>query len=193
MYTEGLNTPTEEHLLCGWMPQNVEKRYYRKHTNILAACYGVCDDETARDLIHRIMADEIEGDVQPYFTHYLLEAVYRLGLREAYTRPIVARWIQPTRDCPKGLVEGFIAPEPGYGFDHSHAWGGTPLYSLPKALMGAEIRKPGMIEIALSPSLLGLGYAKAELMTPYGPVTVEMKDGETPVIRHPDAVKIVEK
>ena len=190
MYFEGLNTPTEEHLLCGWMPQNVEKRYYRKHTNILAACYGICDDETARDLIRRIMTDEIEGDCQPYFTHYLLEAVYRLGLREEYTRSIVSRWIQPTRECPKGLVEGFIAPEPGYGFDHSHAWGGTPLYSLPKALMGFEIRKPGMTEIALAPSLLGLGYAKVEVLTPYGPVTVEMKEGEAPAVQHPDAVKI---
>jgi hypothetical protein len=190
IYFEGLNTPTEEYLICGWMPQNVEKRYYRKHTNILAACYGICDDDTARELIHRIMADEIEGDCQPYFTHYLLEAVYRLGLREEYTRTIVERWIQPTRECPKGLVEGFVTPEPGYGFDHSHAWGGTPLYSLPKALMGLEILSPGMTELSLDPSLLGLGYAMAELMTPYGPVTVEMKEGTDPVIRHPDQVRI---
>ena len=102
----------------------------------------------------------------------------------------MSRWIHPTRECPKGLVEGFIAPEPGYGFDHSHAWGGTPLYSLPKALMGFEIRKPGMTEIALAPSLLGLGYAKVEVLTPYGPVTVEMKEGEAPAVQHPDAVKI---
>ena len=194
IYFEGLNTPTQECLLGGWMPKNVEKRYYRKHTNILAACYGVCDDETARELVRRIMADEIEGDIQPYFTHYLLEAVYRLGLREEYTRTIVERWVGPTRECTKGLVEGFVTPEPGYGFDHSHAWGGTPLYSLPKALMGLEIRKAGMTEIALSPSLLGLGYAKAEVLTPHGRVTLEMKDGAEPVIRHPEEVTVfVEK
>ena len=190
IYFEGLNTPTEERLICGWMPQNVEKRYYRKHTNILAACYGICDDVTARELVHRIMADEIEGDCQPYFTHYLLEAVYRLGLREVYTRPIVERWIQPTRACPKGLVEGFVPPEPGYGFDHSHAWGGTPLYSLPKALMGLEILTPGMTELSLDPILLGFGYAMAEVMTPHGRVTVEMKEGQAPVIHHPDGVRI---
>ncbi len=193
IYFEGLNTPTEERLLCGWMPQNVEKRYYLNHSNILAACFGVCDDDTARELVRKIMADEIGGDYQPYFTHYLLEADYRLGLRETYTREIVSRWVEPTKECPKGLVEGFVAPEPGYGFDHSHAWGGTPLYSLPKALMGLTITKPGMGEITLSPSLLGLGYAKTQLMTHYGKVTVEMKQGEEPKITHPDEVAVIVK
>ncbi len=193
LYFEGLNTPTPEHLLCGWMPQNVEKRYYLNHSNILAACFGVCDDETARGLVHKIMAGEIEGDYQPYFTHYLLEAVYRLGLREQYTREIASRWVEPTKECPKGLVEGFVAPEPGYGFDHSHAWGGTPLYSLPKALMGLEITKPGMTELTLSPSLLGLDYAKTELLTPCGKVTVALKQGEEPVVSHPDGVTVIIK
>ena len=190
IYFEGLNTPTEEHLLCGWMPQNVERRYYLKHSNILAACFGVCDDETGRELVRKVMTDEIGGDYQPYFTHYLLEAVYRLGLREKYTREIVERWVQPTRECPKGLVEGFVTPEPGYGFDHSHAWGGTPLYSLPKALMGLRIDAPAMREITLSPSLLGFGYARTELLTPFGKVTVEMKAGEAPVVTHPDEVAV---
>ena len=193
IYFEGLNTPTPEHLLCGWMPQNVEKRYYLNHSNILAACFGVCDDDTGRELVRKIMAGEIGGDYQPYFTHYLFKAVQRLGLREAYTREIVSRWVGPTKECPKGLVEGFVAPEPGYGFDHSHAWGGTPLYSLPAALMGLEITKPGMEEISISPTLLGFGYAKIQLMTPYGKVTLEMKQDEPPKITHPDEVNVIRK
>jgi hypothetical protein len=193
IYFEGLNTPTKEELLCGWMPQNVEKRYYLNHSNILAACFGVCDDDTARQLVRKIMANEIGGDYQPYFTHYLLQAVYRLGLREQYTRPIVERWIGPTKECPKGLVEGFVKPEPSYGFDHSHAWGGTPLYSLPCALMGLEITEPGMGALTLDPSLLGFGYAKTELLTPYGKVTLEMREGQEPTVSGPDEVTITIK
>jgi hypothetical protein len=193
IYFEGLNTPTKEELLCGWMPQNVEKRYYLNHSNILAACFGVCDDDTARQLVRKIMANEISGDYQPYFTHYLLQAVYRLGLREQYTRPIVERWIGPTKECPKGLVEGFVKPEPGYGFDHSHAWGGTPLYSLPKALMGLEITEPGMRALTLDPSLLGFGYAKTELLTPYGKVTLEMREGQEPAVTSPAEVAVTIK
>ncbi len=190
-YCEGLNTETAECLIGGWMPRNTDKRYIRKHANILAACFGVCDDETGRDLIGRIMREEIEGDSQPYFQHFLLEAVYRLGLREKYTIEIVKRWVPSVQECPKGLAEGFYKPEPGYRFDHSHAWGGAPLYALPKAIMGADILSHGMTKIRLRPSSLGLDAAHAELLTPYGPVVCDVRKGEAPVVKHPQEVQVV--
>ncbi len=190
-YCEGLNTPTPEGLIGGWMPRNIGKRYIRKHANILAACFGVCDEETGRCLIGRIMREEIEGDCQPYFQHFLLEAVCRLGLREKYTLEIVRRWIHSVQECPKGLAEGFYKPEPGYRFDHSHAWGGAPLYALPKAIMGMEILSPGMTNIRLSPSTLGLEAAHAELRTPYGPVVCDVKKGEPPAVTHPRDIHVI--
>ncbi len=191
MYFEGLNTPSEVDFSdWKWMVANVEKRYYLKQSNILAAYVGICDKETAKDLIHKIMSDEIQGDYQPYFAHYLLEAIYSNGLREEYTLKVLERWKAPVAECPKGLVEGFIAPEPTYSFDHSHAWGGTPLWSLPKALIGFEVVKPGFEEISLSPCLLGLEHARVEMPTPYGDITVEMKQGSEPVITSPNEVKI---
>lgn len=189
-YFEGLNTPTIPELIGEWMPQNVEKRYYLKHSNILAAYFGVCDDQVGRSLIHKIMGNEIMGDCQPYFMHYLLGAVYRLGLREQYTLQICERWKEPVKQCPKGLVEGFVAPEPTYQFDHSHAWGGTPLYSLPKALMGVEITKAGMKEITLSPAGLGLEYAKVELLTPYGKIICELQEDREVHVSHPKEITV---
>jgi len=105
--------------------------------------------------------------------------------------PIVELWKEPVRQCSKGLVEGFVAPEPTYKFDHSHAWGGTPLYALPKALFGLKIAKPGMREIRLSPSLLGLRQAKTELLTPYGKVVCEMREGQEPIISAPKEVHVI--
>lgn len=190
MFFEGLNTPTAEDKIYHFMPRNTDQRYYLKHSNILAAAFGVCDDETARDLVRRIMTDEISGDYQPYFAHFLFEAIYRLGLRKDYTRLLAQRWVEPTRECPKGLVEGFVVPEPGYGFDHSHAWGGTPLYSVPKALLGLEILRPGMSELQLSPDLLGLTNARVELLTPHGLVTCTMQEGKSPVVTSPEGVTV---
>ena len=191
VYIMGLNTFDEMvRSEWKWTTPNTDKRYYLKHANVLAACFGVCDDDTARVLIRKVAEDEIEGECQPYFLHYFLEAVYRHGLREKYTLKIIEKWKKPVRECPKGLVEGFIPPEPTYSFDHSHAWGGTPLYSLPKALMGLEIVSAGMTEISLSPSLLGLDYVRAELLTVYGKVVCEMKSGEEPKISAPKEVKI---
>ncbi|MDY5933739.1 MAG: hypothetical protein SPJ31_00400, partial [Oscillospiraceae bacterium] len=114
----------------------------------------------------------------------------RYGLRDSYTLPVIQRWKAPVEECSKGLVEGFIPPEPTYSFDHSHAWGGTPLYSLPKALLGLEILKPGMCEISLSPSLLGLDEAKVELLTPFGKLTCKMKKGQEPEITHPKEISV---
>ncbi len=191
MYFEGLNTPSEGDFSdWKWMVENVDKRYYLKQSNILAAYVGVCERETAREIIHKIMSDEIPGGYQPYFAHYLLEAIYSNGLREEYTLKVLELWKAPVAECPKGLVEGFIAPEPTYSFDHSHAWGGTPLWSLPKALIGFETVKPGFEKISLSPSLLGLSHARVELPTPYGDVTVEMHEGKEPVITHPSEITV---
>lgn len=189
-FFEGLNTPTRPNLLGEYMPQNTAKRYYLKQSNILAAYIGVCDDATARKLVRKIISDEIKGNCQPYFMHYLFEAIYRLDLREKYTLTVLEKWKAPIKECSKGLVEGFYAPDPDYGFDHSHAWGGTPLYSLPKALFGLEILEPGMKKLKLSPSLLDLEQAKAELLTPHGKVTLTMKKGEKPQISAPEKIEI---
>ena len=190
-YFEGLNTPTDESLLGKWMPRNVSKRYWLKQSNILAAYFGVCGDDTAREILGKVMQGEIEGDVQPYFLHYLLEAVFRLGLRDRYTLSILERWKAPVRECPKGIAEGFVKPEPTYKFDHSHAWAGTPLYALPKALLGLEIAAPGMTAIRLSPSLLGLHEAHVELLTPRGKLVCEMRQGEAPRVSCPDGVTLI--
>lgn len=190
IYFEGLLTPTAKNQIYQWLPENEKKRYYLKHSNIMAAYTSVCDTETARKLIDKIMSDEIEGDVQPYFMHYLLEAIYTHGLREKYTLKVIEKWKKPTEECPKGLVEGFVAPEPTYRFDHSHAWGGTPLWSLPKALIGLSVDKPAFEEITLSPSLLGLEKARVELPTPKGMLVCEMQKGDSPKVSAPTGVKV---
>ena len=80
-----------------------------------------------------------------------------------------------------------------YLIDYSHAWGGTTLYSLPKAVMGLKIPKPGMSELELSPSSIGLKEVRAELPTPYGNVVCEIKDGKNPIITCPKEIKITTK
>lgn len=192
LFFEGLNTPTLENLLSRDMPRNVEKRYYRKHANILAAYFGFFDRERCADLIRRILVDDSLGQVQPYFAHFLLEAVYRNGLREQCTLPVLEQWKAPVLECPKGLAEGFYKPDESYSFDHSHAWGGTPAYALPLALSGLEILEPGYQKIRLSPSLLGLQWADVQIPTPYGMIQITLRAGEEPVIAVPPEIELTE-
>ena len=191
LYFEGENTPTPEHLIGEMMPQNTDKRYYRVNSNVLAAMLGVAEPERANRILKQILTDDEFSDYQPYFAHFVLEAIYNCGLTEELTMRVIDRWREPHRECPKGLAEGFLPPEPNYRFDHSHAWGGTPLYSLSKALIGLEILEPGMSKIRLRPRLLGLDFARVELPTPYGTVTVQMRAGEETEIHAPCGVEVV--
>lgn len=191
LYRAGLNTPNSERI-CGEenLPPNTNREYFIKQPNILAAYFGVCDDETCRGIIDRIMSDECEGAYQPYFAHFLLDAVFRTGLREKYTLQILEKWKKPCNECKKGLAEGFIPPQPDYSFDHSHAWGGSVLYSLPKALAGLEIISAGTKCISLSPTLLGLEHADFGIPTPYGMLKFKLKRGHVPRISAPRGIHI---
>ncbi|MBQ7153241.1 MAG: hypothetical protein IJR83_04800 [Clostridia bacterium] len=192
LFFEGLNTPTPDSLLERHMPQNLQKRYYLKHSAILAVWSGMLSGEEARGILVRVM----DGDqsvfatdrIQPYFLHYLLEAVRMSGLRERYTLKILDLWKGPVSECPKGLVEGFYPPHPEYRFDHSHAWGGTPLWSLPAALAGLEIIEPGFKRIALSPALLGLRYARVRIPAPQGEIRIDLEEGKKPEVYVPEGI-----
>lgn len=191
LFFEGLNTPTPEKLVYFYMPQNVEKRYYRKHANILAAYFGFFDKETCRDLLSRIIEDDELGPVQIYFAHFLLEAVYRNGLCEEYTRRILEQWKEPVREFAKGLPEGFYLPDETYTFDYSHGWGGAPAYALPLALSGLEIVEPGYKKIRLHPTLLGLEYADVQIPTPFGMIELNLRAGKEPKVTLPEGVTLV--
>lgn len=191
LYFEGESTPTPEELIGEWMPRNTSKRYYRVNSNALAAAFGVADKDRARRILGRILTDGAFSDYQPYFAHFVLEAIFKNDLTEEFTLHVIDRWREQHRICPKGLAEGFLPPEPTYRFDHSHAWGGTPLYSLPRALIGLEILEPGMRKIRLKPTLLGLEWARVELPTPHGTVTVEQRRGENVKITSVDGIEII--
>lgn len=191
LFFEGLNTPTPDHLIGHWMPQNVEKRYYRKHANILAAYFGILEKPACQAILEKVMTDETLGEVQPYFTHFLLDAIYRNDLRDKYTLQILEAWKTPVKECPYGLAEGFIKPEPTYSFDHSHAWGGTPAYALPLALTGLELAEPAYRKIRFRPTLLGLDKADVQIPTPYGMITVRQETGKAPEITVPAGVEVL--
>ena len=137
----------------------------------------------------RTLEDDSLGYFQPYFGHFVLEAVRVNGLCDRFTRKLLEDWKEPIRSCPKGLPEGFYA-QSDYPFDHSHGWGGTPLYALPMALSGLEILEAGMSRVRLRPDLLGFADATVEIPTPHGTIRIEMQEGKTPVITAPEGIII---
>ncbi len=188
LYFDGLGTPHGGS--DTYSPANVDKRYFSKYPNILAATYDLCDKNRARDLLERIVCDETLQDIQPYFAHYLLEALRRHGLFAQYGPMWLRRWVAVADECSKGLKEGWIAPEPTYSFDHSHAWGGTPAYQMPMALLGLEWLEPGCRRLRLTPELCGLEFYDIAFPTVYGEIRVRKEKGRPAQIRAPKAVTI---
>ena len=189
LYFDGLGTPYggEKH----YHPANVDKKYFSKYPNILATLYGLCDKELAVDILERIIFDDSLQDIQPYFMHYLLCAVRKYGMFDKYGMKLLDRWIPVAEECGKGLKEGWIAPEEGYSFDHSHAWGGTPAYQMPMALTGLEILEPGMKKLKFAPNLYGLDCAEIDIPTQWGMISFKVHKGKDAVITAPECIEII--
>lgn len=189
LYFDGLGTPYggEKHYHLA----NVNKKYFSKYPNILAPLYGLADENSAVDILERIIFDDELQDIQPYFMHYLLCAVRKYNLFDKYGMELILRWADVVNECDKGLKEGWIAPEEGYSFDHSHAWGGTPAYQMPMAITGLEILEPGMKKLKFSPELYSLNYAKINIPTEDGMIEFYAEKGKDTVIKAPEGIKIV--
>jgi len=173
-----------------YLPENSDKIYYSKYPDILACAFGLADDAPA--LLERVIFNDEMQDIQPYFTHYLLIAIKECGLENKYAMKIFDRWKPVVADCEKGLAEGWIAPQPDYKFDHSHAWGGTVAYHLPAFVSGFEILEPGMKKISFSPNLLGLEDAKITMQTQHGTVSLEIT-ADSFEVNAPDSIEVIIK
>ena len=173
-----------------WLPENPDKTYVTLHANVLCVWAGIVKGEEGARLLRRVLSDESLPDYQPYFGHFVLDAARRVGLTSSEIRPIWDRFVKMAQDCPLGLAEGWLTPPTGYGFDHSHAWGGTPVFQMPVTLLGLCIEEAGMKHISLCPDLMGLSYCHVEIPVPDGRLSVELAEGEPPHIRHPEGITV---
>lgn len=186
LFFDGEGTPEPA---AKWRPANVNHRYFSKHSNILAVMAGLCEPAEGRRILENVLERQDLLDMQPYFMHFALEAVWKTGLFSLYGLQMLRRWVPMVEACSKGLQEGWYKPEEGYAFDYSHAWGGTPAYQLPARLLGLEMLEPGFRKVRLVPRLYGLKWAEIRLPTPLGMLACRMEDGKDPVVWIPDGME----
>ena len=169
-----------------WKPDNASKKYYSCHSNALAVLYGLCDGNE-KAIMEKVINDDSLIKPQPYFMHFIIEAIYSSGLFEKYGIQELSRWKYMT-EFNKGLVEGWVNCK-NYGYDYSHVWAGTPTYQLPSKLSGLKIVKAGFSEITLSPNLYGLDAAKIDIPSPKGVIKIRLKKGKAPKVKVPNGIK----
>lgn len=186
LYIGGLNTPNyvEEN---NWLPKNNNVRYYLKQANVLAVLYGICPKEEEKRILEYVIKDLNKYEMQPYFYHFLLGAVYKADLFEKYGLMLIRKYESLINKCEKGLSEAWENMD----CDYSHAWGAAPLYYLKKALSGFEIVEPGYKKIKLNPRLYDLDFADYEISTPYGKIEISHKKGDDVSIKCPKEITVI--
>ena len=189
MYADGLATP--ERNPGKWLPENPDMVHFSRYPQALAALYGLADGEERARLAELAADEENElPPVQPYFMHFVLEAVIENGLTGKYAMKLIRKWVPLAEGCRKGLQEGWIKPEEGYSFDHSHAWGGTPAYHLPLILSGLTIVEPGYRAVSLKPCLWGLSEADFGIPTPFGEIRLSLRKGQKARVVCPPGIRL---
>lgn len=186
LYFDGQNTPDPA---GDWKPENPGKRYFSQHTNALAVLYGLTEPAEAAEIMERVLCDKSLIQAQPYFMHYVLEALDKADLFGKYGLPQIRRWTALVEECDRGLKEVWF----GFDCDYSHVWGATPTYQLPSKMLGLVMLEPGFRKISLHPQLFGLEWAEISLPTPYGMIRAKLyADRPTEWVISPEITVIFE-
>lgn len=189
-FADGETDKIPNHLVSEWQPQNSSVKYYSVHSNALAVLYGLCPKEIEKELLEKILTDKSLIYPQPYFMHFVSEAINKVGLFGKYGLDTIRLWEKAIDRDKCALKEGWI-PINSYGFDLSHAWGGSPTYQLPARLFGVEMIEPGWKKIKINPCLYGLDFAEISIPTPFGMLTCIM-DGKKTELHVPQEIEILE-
>ena len=156
------------------MPEDEEGTYFSQHTNSLAVLFDLAPVEIQRSIMEKVVNDKELIQAQPYFMHFILNAIHHAGLFDKYGNEQMRRWgklLSENEDSLKEVWDGFEC-------DYSHAWGGTPTYQMPAKVLGIMPVEAGFKKVAVNPCISDLKWARGKVPTPFGiiEISVERKD-----------------
>ena len=173
-----------------------------EHGNFAAILWGLCDDETAVQIIDRLLENPQFPDLveaQPFFMPIVLQALDRLGKFELALTLTRDRWGErmvaqgATSTYEEWSANGSMRSGTFHGFcrTHSHAWSACPASFLVNDLMGLKIEAPGCTKVSLAPHVTDFDYT-ATFPTPRGTIRVSCTDGVLDVTI-PETIEQVER
>jgi hypothetical protein len=149
-----------------WRPADRDGLFFSVHANALAAAYGLAPVERRADILRRALRDESLPAVQPYFMHYVFDALESCGLYDELALGHVRRWRKLLDEHATSWKETW------HTGDYSHAWSGTPTYQLSARVLGVAPAAPGFSTVRIRPHIGDLARARGKVPTPRGTVEV---------------------
>ena len=149
-----------------WLPADKEIETFSPHVNLLAVLYDLAPKQRHREIAEKVLAEK-PLNTQPWFMHWVFQAIDHAGLFDTQGTEQMRRW--------QIVPETQSFHEMWSGGDLSHGWCSTPLVQMSARILGVAPSSPGFNTIAIRPALCDLKWAKGIVPTPHGDVAVAWK------------------
>ena len=146
-----------------WLPADKDIETFSTQVNALAVLYDLAPKKKQSPIMDKLMA-RADLNTQPYFMHFVFDALNHSGRFEQHAVTQMKRW--------RIFDDTQTYREMWNGGDYSHAWGGTPLIQMSSRILGVEPLKPGFKSFVVRPQSCGLDWAKGIVPTPHGDIAV---------------------
>ena len=125
---------------------------------------------------------------QPFFSHFLHQAVAAAGRRQLMPELCLRWWDQLERG--NTTFEEYWDAPPGTS-SRCHAWSATPVYDLTTHVLGVRPLEAGYTRAAVEPMLGPLRWARGAVPTPHGLVEVDASPEATIVTVPPGITAVI--
>ena len=149
-----------------WLPADKDIETFSPHVNLLAVLYDLAPKENQAAIVRKVMAEK-PLNTQPWFMHWVFQAIDHAGLFDEYATQQMHRWqiVPETQSFREMWNSG----------DLSHGWCSTPLVQMSQRVLGVEPTSPGFKTMTIRPHICDLTWAKGKVPTPYGDVEISWK------------------
>ncbi|PHV71692.1 hypothetical protein CS063_03785 [Sporanaerobium hydrogeniformans] len=154
-----------------WLPADTEEIHFSQHTNALAVLYDLAPQPLHQSIMYQVVTEPTLTQAQPYFMHFVLEAIHHAGLFNEQGLKQIRRWKRLLEENEATLKEVWE----GFDCDYSHAWGGTPTYQLPSKVLGIRPLKSAFEEVLIMPQMGDLEWAEGSIPLPTGNLQVRVE------------------
>jgi alpha-L-rhamnosidase len=144
-----------------WLPADKDVETFSTQVNTLAVWAGLTDAERSKEIMQKVLARP-DMNCQPYFMHFVFEAMSRAGIFQDSALSQIGRW--------KILPDSQSFFEMWDQGDRSHAWNATPLFQMSGRILGVEPIAAGFKTFSINPTPCGLKWAKGVVPTPFGAI-----------------------
>jgi len=152
-----------------------EKDYFSQHANILAIITGLINEDDAKNLGRKILADTSLAPASIYFKYYLHQALVKAGMGNDYLH-----WLDQWRaNLKMGMTTWAEIPDINNARSDCHAWGASPNIEFFRTVMGIDSELPGFASVKIEPRLGQIKNISGEIPHPKGKVFVsyQWEDG----------------